>query len=118
MENIVFLDDGSVWERKIVNSKTTKWIQKERQYSQEPFDEVLKYFKTDALNLNADGIINLVDTSLIYSPGYPYDYMNDSERKRHGYIQCNCCQKGKSCGMLKYRNPQLRKTIWKQKSKV
>ena len=93
----VYLDDGSLWER-----SSNKWILKKMSTHHDPLDDILTDFKTDVNNLQIDQIQNFFDSSLIYSPGFPYEYMNDIERKRHGYIQCTCCKIGKSCGNLRY----------------
>jgi hypothetical protein len=100
MTSVVFLDDGSVWERHLSKNKI-KWIQKPNANRSTPLKEILGYFKTTMTYLPIDTISNLVNPLVIYSPGYPYYYMTDHERERHGYIQCDCCSIRNSCGKKK-----------------
>ena len=100
MTSVVFLDDGSVWERHLSKNKT-QWIQKANVNKNTPLEEILGYFKTSSVELPVERILNIVNPLVIYSSGFPYDYMTDIERERHGYIQCDCCPNGKSCGKKK-----------------
>ena len=100
MTSVVFLDDGSVWERHLSKNKR-QWIQKPNANRNTPLEEILGHFKTNMTYLPVERILNFVNPLVIYSSGYPYDYMTAIERERHGYIQCDCCPIGKSCGRKK-----------------
>tara|TARA_Y100000816_G_scaffold290518_1_gene279408 strand:+ start:2005 stop:2319 length:315 start_codon:yes stop_codon:yes gene_type:complete len=97
-----FLDDGSFW-KKTVSKKIIKWTHIPRfQKEKKPYNGILETFNEPWYNIPFDKIDNFCDSSLIYSPGYPYEYMNEKEREHHGYIQCLCCPTGHSCGKLRY----------------
>lgn len=87
---IVILDDGSLWEKKRLTNKKIKWFHL--------FIKAIERYKF--IKLYSKCIVQNRD---IYKEGYPYWYMSNNERIKYGYIQCKCCEIGKSCGYLKYK---------------
>ena len=88
---IVILDDGSLWKRTKSSNKITTWTHL--------LLNAIDRYKFINLYHNC-----IIQNSNIYKEGYPYWYMSNEERIKHGYIQCNCCELGKSCGYLTYKN--------------
>ena len=101
MYTYFYLDNGSLWKK--IQCPKNKWICWKRVE-----DTEISFLQKKKVDINKYiapiGMKDKIGKQVIYTSGYPYDYMTLQEKISNGYIESKCCKIGNSCG-----NVQLRK---------